>query len=127
MFSAVAQQNDQLIPLHITESVCGTRTATACLLLEHAGKWTITVLHDCTAGILEAAPTVVTTHQVVVGEATASAACSRLTDFWPAQGAIAGMPAAFTIKVGSQDPPSVVCARLIAKHVPYQVAIRRYL
>ena len=70
-------------------------------------------MHCCTAGFPEAAPTVLITHQVVVEEAAASAACSRLTDFWPVQGAIAGMPAAFTIKVGSQDPPNVVRVCLV--------------
>lgn len=101
LFSATAQQGDHLIPLQVTESNHGPRTATARLQLEHAGKWLVTVMHACPSGPTEAAPTSLTSHQVVVEEAAASAACSRLTGFWPAQGAIAGVPAAFTIQVRS--------------------------
>ena len=100
LFSATAQQGDQSIPLQVTESTHGPRTATARLHLEHAGKWLIQVLHACTSGPTEATPSILTSQQVVVEEGAASAACSRLTGFWPAQGAIAGVPAAFTIQVG---------------------------
>lgn len=104
MFSAAAQQGDEHILLQVTESVYGSRTATARLLLEQAGAWVITVWHTCPSGAQgEATPTVLTTHRVVVEEATASAKCSRLTGFWPPQGALAGMPAAFIIQVSSLD------------------------
>lgn len=104
MFSAAAQQGDERILLQVTEAVYGSRTVTARLCLEHAGTWLITVWHTCTCGAQEGAtPTVLTTHQVVVEEATASAACSRLSGFWPPQGALAGMPAAFTIQVNLLD------------------------
>ena len=101
LFSATAQQGDQLIPLQVTESTHGPRTASARLHLEHAGKWVIRIMHTCTSGPTEDTPTILTSHQVFVEEGSASAACSRLTDFWPAQGAIAGVPAAFTIQVSS--------------------------
>ena len=104
LFPAVAQQGSQRIPLAITESAHAPRTATAHLLLEQAGKWTVTVSHASGSEITDVSSNVLTSHEVVVEEAADSAGCSRLTGFWPPQGAIAGVPATFVIQVSIQQP-----------------------
>ena len=75
------------------------RTATACLPLEQAGRWTVTVSHASSSEATGVISSPVSDHEVVVEEAAASADCSRLTGFWPPQGAIAGVPACFVIQV----------------------------
>ena len=100
LFTATAQQGDNAISPLVTESLQSPRTAVAHLQLEHAGKWTVTITHTSSSEATEAVCTVLASHEVTVEEGEASAACSRLTGFWPPQGAVAGVQAGFIIQVG---------------------------
>ena len=99
MFRAHAQLEDSVVPIHITESLQAPRTATAHLLLEAAGDWTISVSFNTTGSGGAEDSTVTAMQRVEVEEGRASASCCKLSGFWPVQGAIADVPAGFIIQV----------------------------
>lgn len=102
MFTVEAKLGDDVVPSRVTESLQAPRTATACLLLQQAGQWTVTVLLD-TSSPKDSDERIEIARQLVeVEEGAASASCCRLRGFWPMQGAIAEVPAGFIIQASNR-------------------------
>ncbi len=100
-FAVEAKLGDSIIPGRITESLQGPRAVTAHLLLQQAGHWTTAVSFHSSSPEGADVSTVIASHVVEVEEGVASASCSKLSGFWPVQGAIADVPAGFIIQVCS--------------------------
>ena len=102
MLTVEAKLGDDIVPSRVTESLQAPRTATACLLLQQAGQWTVTVsLHTSSPeGNNESIE--ISRQLVEVEEGAASASCCRLRGFWPMQGAIAEVPAGFIIQASNR-------------------------